>query len=77
MTFNEALPPFVRRLFAGLGYTVTAFNEQHVIVTNNARKVDVYRDNKKSWNLLGSGLNVDIPNQADMAAMVIKNLEEI
>lgn len=78
MTFHEPLTPFVEHLFRGLGYTVMRINDQHVIVTNNSeRKIDIYRDNKKSWNLLGVGMSVDVTNQADMAAMVIKSLEKI
>lgn len=78
MTFHEPLTPFVDHLFRGLGYTVMRINDQHVIVASKSeRKIDIYRDNKKSWNLLGAGMNADVTNQADMAATVIKNLEKI
>lgn len=53
-------------------------NDQHVIIANKKhRKVDIYRDNKKSWNLIGSGMNVDVTSQADLGAMTIMNLEKI
>lgn len=78
MTFHEPLTPFVDRLFRVMGYEVMRINDQHTIIANkNHRKVDVYRDNKKSWNLIGVGLNVDVVNQSDMAAMTIMNLEKL
>ena len=78
MTFHEPLTPFVSNLFSTLGYTVLRINDQHIIIANQKhRKVDVYRDNKKSWNIIGSGLNVDVMGQSAMAGIVIKNLEKI
>jgi len=59
-------------------YEIMRLNDQHAVVVNKkCRKVDIYRDNKKSWNLIGSGMCVDVTNQSDMAAMTIMNLEEI
>ena len=78
MTFHEPLTPLASRTFRTMGYEVMRINDQHIIIANDKhRKVDVYRDNKKSWNLLGSGMNLDVTSQADMIAMVIKNLEKI
>lgn len=78
MTFHEPLTPFVSNLFSMLGYTVLRINDQHIIIANQKhRKVDVYRDNKKSWNIIGSGINVDVIGQSAMAGIVIKNLEKI
>lgn len=52
-------------------------NSQHVIVSNGERKADIYRDNIKSWNVIGSGMSVDVVSQSDMAATVIKSLENM
>ena len=77
MTFHDALPPFVDSLFSTMGYTIMRLNDQHVIVHKGLeRKVDIYRDNKKSWNILGPGVNVDVINQAAMAGLVINILEK-
>lgn len=78
MTFHEPLTPFVDRLFRTIGYEIMRINDQHVIIANKKhRKVDIYRDNKKSWNLIGSGMSVDVTSQADLGAMTIMNLEKI
>lgn len=76
MTFHDTLPHFVDTLFRTLGYTIMRINDQHAIVAKGyERKVDIFRDNKKSWNILGSGINIDVINQSVMAGIVIKNLE--
>lgn len=78
MTFHEPLTPFADRLFKAMGYEFMLINDQHIIVTNSKhRKVDIYRDNKKSWFIIGSGMSIYASNHVDMAATVIKNLEEI
>lgn len=72
----DALPPFVDTLFKAMDYTIMRINDQHVIVSNGPeRKVDIFR-NKKSWNILGSEINIDTINQSVMAATVIKILEQ-
>ena len=77
LTFHDALTPSMTRLFRTMGYKVMRINYEHTVISNSKQKVDIYRDTKKSWNLIGEGMTVNVVNQADMAAMVIKNLEKI
>lgn len=78
LTFHEPLTSFVSNLFSTPVYIVLRINDHHIIITiQKHRKVDVYRDNKKSWNIIDSGLNVDVIRQSAMAGIVIKNLEKI